>query len=88
MAPRKTEAEIIASERLRVAAIMESPEGQGRPKSALKLALYSDLSAEMAKDLLTGMPVESAFLAAMRAQGARVLGSDQVADELLAAAGR
>lgn len=31
---------------------------------------------------------QSAFLAAMRAQGARVLGSDQVADELLAAAGR
>ena len=64
-----TEAMIVATERLRIMEILESPDGRRRPESARKLALNSNMSAEMAADLLKGLPTESPFLDAMNAQG-------------------
>ena len=57
--------EILVAERARIAAIVESPKGKRHPKSALKLALYSGMSADMAKDMLKDLPVESVFVEAM-----------------------
>jgi hypothetical protein len=60
----------IIADRARIAAIMESPEGKRSPRAALKLALYSGLSADMALDLLKDLPKEtSGFEAAMAAEG-------------------
>lgn len=64
-----TKAEIISDERMRIVSILESPEGKARPQSALKFALYSDMTPDMAKDFLKGLPVESAFAAAMEREG-------------------
>jgi hypothetical protein len=65
----ETKAEIIAAERLRISAIMESDAGKRNPKAALKLALFSDMSAAMIGDMLAGLPVESPFVAAMDREG-------------------
>ncbi len=60
----------IIADRARIAAIMESPEGRRSPKAALKLALYSPLSTEMALDLLRDFPREtSSFEADMAREG-------------------
>ncbi len=67
--------EILVAERARIAAIVESPEGKRHPKSALKLALYSGMSADMAKDMLKDLPVESVFVEAMDREGATGLTS-------------
>lgn len=64
-----TLASVIADERLRITAILESPEGLKRPKSARELALRSTMQADQAISFLAGLPSESAFLDAMSAEG-------------------
>ncbi len=66
---------IIAEERARIAGIMEAPEAKARQKSALKLALYSAMSADMARDFLRDLPAESHLLEAMEREGATGLTS-------------
>ncbi len=86
-----TAAMIISQERLRIMNILECPEGRKRPESARKLALNSNMSVEMAVDMLRGLPTESPFLDAMNAEsigissataGAIGAGSDQKAARL------
>ncbi len=60
-----TAAMIVSQERLRIMNILESPEGKKRPESARKLALNSNMSFEMAVDMLRSLPSESPFLDAM-----------------------
>ena len=60
-----TAAMIVSQERLRIMNILESAEGKKRPESARKLALNSNMTAEMALDMLRGLPTESPFLDAM-----------------------
>jgi len=59
----------IAGERLRICAILESAEGKRNPAMAQKLALYSALDAETAKDILASAPAANPYLAAMEQQG-------------------
>ncbi|MDI4236801.1 hypothetical protein OZ411_28720 [Bradyrhizobium sp. Arg237L] len=59
----------IASERLRIAAILESPEGKRNPAMAQKLALYSALDADAARGILAEAPAANPYLQAMDAQG-------------------
>ncbi|WP_424362980.1 hypothetical protein [Methylocystis parvus] len=66
---RRSEAETLAEDRTRILAILESPEGLARPASARKCALVMGLSVEMSLDFLRGLPVESAFAAAMQTEG-------------------
>jgi len=63
--------ETIVAERARIAAILESDEGRAHPKQALKLALHTDMSAEMAVDILGDAPSETArdFDRRMSAEG-------------------
>lgn len=64
----------IAAERLRVAAILESPEGKRNPSMAQKLALYSVLDAETAISILRDAPSANPYLEAMSIQGPIGLG--------------
>ncbi|MDA9523050.1 hypothetical protein XI06_22910 [Bradyrhizobium sp. CCBAU 11434] len=60
----------IASERLRIAAILESPEGKRNPAMAQKLALGSALDAETARGILAEAPAANPYLlAAMDREG-------------------
>ncbi|WP_407194292.1 hypothetical protein [Bradyrhizobium sp. STM 3566] len=59
----------IASERLRIAAILESPEGKRNPAMAQKLALGSALDAETARSILAEAPAANPYLAAMDREG-------------------
>jgi len=59
----------IVSERLRISAILESAEGKRNPAMAQKLALFSALDAETAKDILASAPAANPYLAAMEQQG-------------------
>jgi hypothetical protein len=63
-----TASEILLAERMRIAAILESPEGLRRPTTARKLALNGGMSDEQAIDLLRSMPTESPFLDAMHGE--------------------
>ncbi|MDA9498434.1 hypothetical protein [Bradyrhizobium sp. CCBAU 11357] len=54
----------IAAERLRIAAILESPEGKRNPAMAQKLALGSVLDAETARSILAEAPAANPYLAA------------------------
>ena len=72
----KTEAQIIAGERLRILSIVESAEGQRAPKSAFKLAVNSNLSVAMAVDMLKGFPAENPFMEAMQSEGPMGLGGN------------
>lgn len=69
MAPRKTESEILAEDRTRILAILESPEGLARPASARKIALVHGMGVEAAREFLRDLPQESAFAAAMDREG-------------------
>jgi hypothetical protein len=68
----------IASERLRIAAILESPEGRRNPAMAQKLALGSALDAETARSILAEAPAANPYLAAMEREGPVGLGAASV----------
>ena len=68
-AVRGDENAAIANERLRIASIIDSPEGKRNPAMANKLALYSSLDAETARDLLASAPPANPYIAAMEQQG-------------------
>lgn len=85
----KTEGQVRAEERARLATILEHPNAEERPKVALKMALYTPLAAEAVIEMLADLPAEkeprhdaSAFLAAMQKEGstgvASALGSAPV----------
>ena len=57
--------EILLTERLRISAILESPEGLRAPKLARELALRSPLPPEQVLGILAAAPSESPFLDAM-----------------------
>lgn len=65
----------IVAERLRVAVILESPEGKRNPAMAQKLALYSVLDAETARSILAEAPAANPYLQAMEGEGPLGLGS-------------
>lgn len=68
----------IAAERLRVASILESPEGRRNPAMAQKLALYSVLDAETARGILAEAPAANPYLQAMDREGPLGLGAASV----------
>jgi hypothetical protein len=59
----------VLSERLRISAILESPEGRRNPGMAAEFALRTALDADTAKALLSQAPAANPYLAAMDAQG-------------------
>ncbi len=59
----------VLSERLRVSAILESAEGKRNPAMANRLALYTDLDPETARDILAHAPSSNPYLDAMSRQG-------------------
>lgn len=61
--------EAIMADRLRVSAILESPEGMARPRIAQQLALRSNMDATSALELLRSTPVDNPYVAAMDALG-------------------
>lgn len=80
---------LLAAERLRVAAIVESDEGRKRPALAIELALRSPMSADAAVALLSKAAVESrrgsgaeAFARALSAEaiGLTTLGAEPAQD--------
>jgi hypothetical protein len=66
----------VISERLRVAAIIESPEGKRNPALANELAFRASLDAETAKAILAHAPAANPYLAAMSAEGPLGVGAD------------
>jgi hypothetical protein len=68
----------IASERLRITAILDSPEGKRNPAMAQKLALGSALDAETARSILAEAPAANPYLAAMDREGPIGLGTASV----------
>jgi hypothetical protein len=80
---------LLAAERLRVSAILESDEGKARPLLAAELALRSPMSSDAAIALLSKAAPESrhasaaeSFVRALQAEaiGLTVLGAEPVAD--------
>jgi len=72
----KTEGQVRAEERARLAAILESPVAEARPAVARKFALFTNLPAASVLEMLADLPAEekpradaSAFLAAMEREG-------------------
>ena len=61
--------ETLLGERLRIASIIESPEGILRPEVARKLALHSTMDSASAVELLRSVPVANPYLAAMQVEG-------------------
>jgi hypothetical protein len=59
----------VLSERMRVAAILESPEGKRNPGMAAELALRTSLDVETAKSILGQAPAANPYLAAMDREG-------------------
>jgi hypothetical protein len=59
----------VASERLRVIAILESAEGRRNPAMANQLALRTSLDAEAARGILAQAPSSNPYLDAMSVQG-------------------
>lgn len=59
----------VLSERLRISAILESPEGRKNPGMAAEFALRTALDAETAKSLLALAPAANPYLAAMDREG-------------------
>jgi hypothetical protein len=59
----------VLSERLRVSAILESPEGKRNPGLATELALRTALDVESAKAILAQAPAANPYLAAMDHEG-------------------
>jgi signal peptide peptidase SppA len=72
------------AERERIAAILNSPEAEGREQLARAIALESDLDAEAARKLLASAPVpkpQTAFHAAMAAVENPKVGADAAPDD-------
>ena len=65
----QTEASILASERLRISAILESPEGKRNPTLAHELALRSAMDAAAAVAILASAPAQNPYLEAMNEHG-------------------
>lgn len=59
----------VLSERMRVSAILESPEGKRNPTMATELALRTPLDAEQARAILAQAPAANPYLAAMAKEG-------------------
>jgi hypothetical protein len=59
----------VLTERMRVAAIIESPEGKRNPGMATELALRTALDVESAKAILAQAPASNPYLAAMDREG-------------------
>src|SRR5258708_14926293 len=59
----------VLSERLRVSAILESPEGRKNPAMANQLALRTPLDAETARGILAQAPAANPFTEAMSRLG-------------------
>ncbi len=59
----------VLSERMRVAAILESPEGKRNPGMATELALRTALDIETARAILAQAPAANPYLAAMDREG-------------------
>ncbi|MHC6153537.1 hypothetical protein ACVSQB_17320 [Bradyrhizobium elkanii] len=59
----------ILSERLRIGAILDSPEGKRNPELARELALRSTLDVDTAKSLLGKAPAANPYLQAMELEG-------------------
>ena len=64
----------VLSERLRVSAILESPEGKRNPAMANQLALRTTLDPETARSILAQAPSSNPYLDAMSRQGPVNLG--------------
>lgn len=60
---------VIASDRARVIAILESSEGLRNPELARKLALHSSLDVDSAKNILASAPSANPYLSAMQLEG-------------------
>lgn len=59
----------ILSERLRISAIMESPEGKRNPEMAAELALRTPMSADVARGILAKSAPANPYLAALDREG-------------------
>jgi hypothetical protein len=57
--------QVLAAERIRIGAIIESPEGLRNPKMAIQLALRTSLDVESSRGLLAQAPADNPFIAAM-----------------------
>lgn len=68
-ATRAEAAEIVAGERLRIMAILESPEGLSHPATARHFALNTAMTSDQANGALANLPIESPFLEAMEREG-------------------
>ena len=72
------------TERARIAAILNSPEAEGREQLARTIALESDLDPDAARKLLASAPVpkpQTAFHAAMAAVENPKVGADAAPDD-------
>lgn len=68
--------EALLEDRLRIATILESPEGLRNPAVARELALRSPSTASAAIALLRNCPAENPYLAAMNREGAVGIAAD------------
>jgi hypothetical protein len=66
----------VLNERLRIAAIIESPEGKKNPELASELALRSSLDVNTARAFLGKAPAANPYLAAMDHEGPIGLSAD------------
>lgn len=74
-----TTSEILSAERLRVAAILESPEGLRNPEAARKMVMMGFLP-DQAKELLAGLPPANPYLAALDKEAAFAISPHHSAD--------
>jgi hypothetical protein len=65
-----TASSVLLGERLRIASIVESPEGLARPAAALQLALRSTMDVQSSIEMLRTIPVTNPYIAAMALEGA------------------
>jgi hypothetical protein len=68
----------VLAERIRIAAILESPEGKRNTRMATELALRTSLDAETARSLLAAAPASNPFTEAMDRLGPVNVSADAV----------
>jgi hypothetical protein len=73
----ETDASIRLDERLRIAAILESPEGLARPTQALHLAMKTNMDPVSANELLATMPEANPFEEAMSRNAIGIAGGSK-----------